>query len=159
MLTDGHRPHGFGLDSNTGIPGMRQNTNLSSTTTQRVASMKYKIIQNIMQSLHYILKLMNNSWVCHSIRRVNWHHVSELEIPSECGAEDLNCFSPLLGREKIIQFLALEIWFHTSEFYTIVLFIHAHVTNTLTTCANTLIGFEESLKGLQLKVDQVFKCE
>ena len=31
--------------------------------------------------LHSILKLINNSWVYHSIRRAEWRHVSELKIP------------------------------------------------------------------------------
>ena len=64
----------------------------------------------------------------------------------------LELFFPLLGMEIIVQVLGLKISFHT-----IGLFIYTLITNILIDCANSLINFEKSFKGLQFGLDRVFK--
>ena len=100
--------------------------------------------------LNFLL-LIYNSCVCHSVRRAEWRHLSELEIPWNYWAEDLNCFSSL-GLEIIVQVLRLKIYFDT-----ISLFIHTLITNTLIHCANTRIDSEKSFMSLQFDLDRVFK--
>ena len=84
------------------------------------------------------LKLNINPWVYHSIRRLEWHHVCEYEIPWQYWAEDLNCFfSPLIGKNKLKSFTWTAVKYNsTRSFY---LSISTFIINTLIDCANTVI--------------------